>query len=267
MEVYLAGTPANLTIPLQDRHGNELDVSAVEFRLVNELGEELIARASLLSFAVGDTEVTVEVPASLNALAPGVVRGGRTVELFLTVGDNTVSMLHVYAVEPAEPLLKGVNSFQGFAQAKLVALDMPALTGWSAADDREKIAALIEARTRVGMLSFSILTSDLEEGAVATSYLKGALRTVDLLELTENEFGRLPAEFVKALCFAQVAEADSLLGGDPADQRRRDGLVLESIGEVKQMFRSGKALELPVSKRALRYLSRYVTFSKRIGRG
>ena len=42
--------------------------------------------------------------------------------------------------------------------------------------------------------------------------------------------------------------------------------MLESIGESRQMFRSTKPLDLPISKRALGYISQFVTFSKKIGR-
>lgn len=274
MDIFLAGTSVVLTVPLQDGSGNALEATAVEYRIVKHDGSEVLARAALTSF-VGGSEAVVEVPASLNEVAPinttnvtsdqlGAlfVRESRTVELFVTdpVG-NTILLSATYALEPVSVLLVGLNSFQTFSQAQLVALDIPALAGWNGASEKEKVAALIEARLRICQLRFSNIRQD------AQNYLSEGTSVGDLALLTPLQFETLSPRFKLALCRAQVAEADAILGGDPVDQKRQEGLILDTIGESKQMFRGGKPLDLPVSKRALRYLSTFVSFSQRIGRG
>lgn len=266
MDIFLAGTPVTLTVPLQDAAGNVIEVASVEYRIVKHDGSEVLARAALTDFA-GGSEVVVEIPASLNEVAaidPATltsdqieavfIRESRTVELFLVdpVGNTRLASA-TYALEPITTLIAGTNSFQTFSQAQLVALDIPALAGWRGAADKDKIAALIEARIRICQLRFTNISEGADVG--------------DLSLVTPLQFGSLTAQFKLALSRAQVVEADAILGGDPVDVRRKEGLILESIGEVKQMFRGGKPLELPVSKRALKYLSPFVSFSQRIGRG
>lgn len=290
MNIYLAGTPVALTVALQDRNGNALDVASIEYRIVKQDGTEAVARTPLESFG-GGSEAVIEVPAEINAVAPIdpttvsaamidtlFVREGRTVELFCTdASGNTVLLTSSYALEHAETLIAGLNSFQSFSQAELVAMDIPQLAGWNTSNEKDKIAALIEARLHICQLRFNIINSNVNwgqnnlnyvpEGAYPTPYAGAFMFNGNLALITPMAFDKLPPRFKLALCRAQVTEADAILGGDPVDTRRKEGLILESIGEVKQMFRGGKPLDLPVSKRALRYLSPFVSFSQRIGRG
>jgi hypothetical protein len=278
-----------LTVPLQDRNGNALDVAAVDYRVIKQDGSEVLARTTLDTFS-GGSEAVVTVAAGLNAIAyvdPATitaaqldsvsVREVRTVELFLTVGDNTVLLTKSYALEPADTLVPGLNSFQGLAQAELVSLDIPSLDGWNGANEKDKIAALIEARQRICLLRFAILNSNVNfgqdnlsyvpEGTYTTPYAGMFMFNGNLSLMTPATFVKLPPRFRSALCRAQVAEADSILGGSPLDARRQEGLLLESVGEVKQMFRAGKPLDLPVSRRALRYLGPFVSMAKMLTRG
>lgn len=290
MDIFLAGTPVALTVALQDRNGNALEVASIEYRIVKQDGSEVVARAPLASFG-GGSEAVIEVPAEINAVAeinPAAVtaaqidsffvRESRTVELFCTDGiGNTVLLNKTYALEPAETLIAGLNSFQSFSQAELVAMDIPQLAGWNSSGEKDKIAALIEARLQICQLRFNIINSNVNwgqdnlnyvpEGAYPTPYAGMFMFNGNLALITPSNFAHLPPRFKLALCRAQVAQADAVLGGDPVDVRRKEGLILESIGEVKQMFRGGKPLDLPVSRRALKYLSPFVSFSQRIGRG
>jgi len=274
MDIFLAGSPVSLVVPLQDRNGNTVEASAVEYRVVKQGGEELLARTALAGFA-GDSEVTIEIPAALNEL-PVIdqdtlaLRETRTVELFLTVTGGTIVISSSYVLERPDPLVVGLNSFQSLADAEMNALDIPGLNGWLAATERDKLAALVDARSRIAQLRFASLDwsqDSLQYGTTGRVTAGPFAFEGDLNDLKPAEFGRLTERFRLALCRAQVAEADALLGGDPVDVRRQEGLMLESIGEVKQMFRPGKPLDLPISKRALRYLSPYISFAKRIGRG
>lgn len=265
MNVFLAGSFVSLTIPLQDRNGNAYSATAVEYRVVGNDGSELLPKTVVSPFVSGSNAVTIGVSPSLNSVTPidslaiGPDKAGavsvreiRTIELYLTVGLNTVMIVAWYALEPTNVLIAGLNSFQAYSHADALAFDIPGLNGWQSATEAERISALVDAHLGICQLRFSIF--DHRPG--------GALAL-----MTPIQYEALPISFKAALCKAQVAEADSLLGGNPVDIRRKEGLMLESIGEVKQMFRPGKPLDLPVSKRALKYLSPFVTFAKHIGRG
>lgn len=293
MEIYLAGTPVTLTVPMQDRNGNALTVTSISYRVVDQAGLEVVPSTALDTFVAAATEAVIEIPADINNIIPVpdtinsnqidafAVRGVRTVELILNIGGNTVVLNKSYALEPTDPLVVGVNSFQTFAQAELTSLDVPNMPGWAAASDKEKIAAIVDARAHICQLNFWMLNSNINwgqdnlnfvpEGAYQSPYATSGnhlfIFNGNLSLLTPLQFDRLPVRFKAALRLAQVAEADSILGGDPVDVRRREGLLSETIGEVRQQFRFGKPLDMPVSKRALRYLSQFVSFSKKVGRG
>jgi hypothetical protein len=279
MEAYLAGTAVNLTVPLQDSDGNALNVASLSYRVVDQNEVEKVAITALTPFVAAAIVAVIPILAGVNTIAAIPLnseitsdnldslntREIRVVELrCLLASGNTVLVKASYAVESADTLLAGINSFQSLPQAELTAMNIPAIPGWVAASDREKVAAMIAARHNINKLRFAI-----EWGQGNINYgtgLLGHFNTGDLSQFTPVEYDALPARLKAALRLAQVAESDALLGGDPVDVRRREGLLLESIGEVKQMFRSGKPIDLPVSKRALRYLSAFVSLSRRIGR-
>lgn len=293
MDIFLAGTPVSLSIPLQDRSGNPIVADSVDYRVVDQSGAEVVARTPLASFVAGDSTATVDILASQNAVAaiPSTitfnqidtfsVREVRTIELFVVVGGNTVLLLKSYAIEPSDPLVVGINSFQTFSQAELTALEVPNTPGWDSASDHDKIAALIEARQHLCQLNFWMLNSNVNWGQDSLNFVpEGSFDTPyagsnhnpfvfngNLSLLTPTNFARLPARFRAALNRAQLAEADTIIGGDPIDERRKHGVVVETIGEVKQMYRQSKPVDLPCSRRALKYISYYVSFGKKIGRG
>ena len=296
MEIYLTGTDVNQAVTLQDRNGNALDVESVSYRVVDMNDVELVALTLLDSFTSGDTLATVFVPAVDNTIVEVPAdasitsrqidtfntREIRTVELAcLLASGNTVMLKSSYGLEHSDPLRIGINSFQALPQAELTALDIPGVSAWDAAADVDKIAALIAARSHICQLNFWLLNSNtnwgqdslcyVPEGSYTSPYAGGGQNIFifngNVSLLTPTQYGRLPERFKSALRLAQLAEANSILGGDPTAARRQEGLLLESIGEVKQMFRAGKPIDLPVCKSALRYLSAFVTFSKRIGRG
>ena len=293
MNIFLAGTPVTQIIPLVDRAGNLLTVDSVSYRVVDHNGMEVVASVPLTTFTSGDTSVAVMVPASVNNIV-GVpasitgdqidlyqVRETRTVELMLSIASNIVTLNSVYGLEPTDPLVVGINSFQTYAQAELCALDIPGMVAWPTAADVDKIAAMVDARSHIMQLNFWMMNNNtnwgqdslnyIPQGSYTTPYASGGNNAFifngNLGLLTPSQYTALPIRFQRALAKAQVVEADNIMGGNPIEDRRIEGLMLESIGEVKQMFRASKPLDLPVSKRALRYLAQYVSFSKRIGRG
>jgi hypothetical protein len=88
----------------------------------------------------------------------------------------------------------------------------------------------------------------------------------NLDEKTDAELKALPEQFLNAIRLAQVIEADSILGGNETEDLRESGLLSKTVGESSQMFRSGVAMKLPLSKRAYQVLKRYTMRNNKIGR-
>jgi len=276
--VYLSATDVTVDVPFQDHAGNPLTVASAKYRVTDQADQELVAPTDL-TVADGDTAANIQIPASLNTVAAGATREIRNVEVFCVVEGNTIILSKSYGLTSNAPLQTGLNSFQTYSQANLTALDIPNLDAWEGATEEQRVAALIDARERIVQLNFNLLNSNVNfgqdslqyvpEGQYQSSYVARNSLFIfngNLAILNPTQFAALPERFKKALRQAQVVEADHILGGNPYEDKRQSGLVLDAIGESKQMFRSTKALQLPVCRRALGYLSYFVTFSKRIGR-
>lgn len=279
LDVFLTSTEVTLSIDLVDDAGNALNVDAVQYRVVNQDGTIVVPLTSLTTFAAGDLQATVIVSASVNTMASGNTREIRSVELVCQTESGTLGFAKTYGLETLAPLVTGANSFQSFPMAELTAMDMPNLSGWEGASEQQKVTAMIDAREHICQLNFNLLNSNanfgqdqlayVPEGEYQSSYVAHNSLFIfngDLGILNETQFAALPEKFKKALRQAQVAEANAILGGESNEARRQSGIIEDEIGESRQRYRDSKPLHLPVCRRALGYLSGYVTFSKRIGR-
>lgn len=286
MDLFLAGTNVVIQAPLTDRRGLALAPTAVAYRVVDETNTELLARTPATGFVLGATEVQIAIPAALNQLgaAPEYStqssRGLRQIELFLTLADgNEVAVSFAYGIEPLDVLSPGVNSFQSYAAACLIALDIPDTPGWDAASEDDRAAALIEARWNLCKLNYTLLNSNLNfgqnslnwvpEGLYRSKYVATAglfMFDGNLELLNADQFASLPTRFKAALCKAQIAEADAILFNDPVMKKRLQGLLSDAVGETRQTFRQMGPARLPASARALSYVSYFTSFSPRIGR-
>ncbi|MPQ56298.1 hypothetical protein [Duganella sp. FT27W] len=279
MNVFSAGTPVTLAVPLVDYVGNQVDVARVEYRVTDQEGIEIVPLTQLTDFVAGSDVATVSIAPLGNTLKAGAKQALRVVELNCTLADSNTWMTSAsYVISTLDPLVAGANSFMTYAQAEFTSISVPNLDSWNAADPRARIAALIDAREHICQLSFTPLNAGVNwgqdslnyipEGTRSTNYVGGLLSPGgDLSQLTPDQFSQLPPRFIDALAKAQLVEADSILAGDSVERKRRDGLIQDVVGESSQTFRQGKPLDMPVSRRALRYLSLYITFAKRIGRG
>ena len=280
LEVYLSNTDVTVTVDLVDEMGNPLNVNSVDYRVVDQNNAELVARTAVSSFTAGDSQVVVLVPQALNVMAPANTREVRSVELYCVTDAGTVGFSRSYGLELIDPLKIATNTFQGFAMAQLTAMDIPNIDAWHAASEQEKVRALIDAREHLVQLNFTLLNSNanfsqdslnyVPEGSFQSAYVARNslfLFNGNLNLLNESQFNQLPERFKKALRQAQVVEANAILGGDADELKRASAIVEETIGETTTKFRPSAALKLPVCRRALGYVSYYVTFAKKIGRG
>ena len=276
MEIYLAGTSILSRIALTDALGNRVTADSLEYQVTDETGAAVIARGSLTGFTAGDEAALVDVPAEKNQLAPGAIRSLRRVTLFYTDPLGNVGVIDsAFAIQSGDTLQTGVNSFQTLDEALLNAMDIPNIPGWESATNQQKISAMVEARTRLCQLNFSLLSANawaqdsmnyVPEGSRVVPYPSVFNFTGDITWLSPEAFKGLPDYFLVALRKAQIVEASTILGGDEAFMKRRDGVVRDVVGESEQTYRSGKVLDMAVSRASLRYLSRFINFNIRLAR-
>lgn len=258
MNVYRDGTTVKLTIPLTTDSGELIpSLVSVAYRVVDHNNVEVVPHTAVADFTPGDSSVTLTIAGANNAVGTAR-RVLRIVEVATTDDAGTVLYLNsVYAVETAELLTKGVNSYQSYGAALITALDMPALDAWEAANERSRTQAMIEAYHRLGKLVYRI----------PYRLISGDI--VSLNNWTQTEFDKLPEPFLTALRRAQLCEANIILegnAGDSVQKLREEGLMSKTVGESSMMFRPGQPLKLLVDRKTLDILSGFVSFSLVIGR-
>lgn len=269
MKTYLAGTPVQLAVAFTDSDGNSLPVVSAAYRIVDDSSTEIQASTSFdiaqetLTIASELNQISAVDVDSLTSEQIDEVRlnEARIVEFELTLDDGNIYPVDiVYALAPRERLIAGLNSFQTLRQSYLTSMSVPSTTAWTTATEDDRVAAMIEARLRICSFNFRDVT-------LGQSYLNEDQVISDLSRLPPRDFKELTPRFRKALCLAQVAEAEEILGGgDQSSLFRRSGLVSQTIGETQETYRTSKPVDMQVSKAALRYLGPYISLSQRIGR-
>lgn len=251
MRTYRADSDIHLEIPYVDEFGNTLFPDTVNYRLLDSAGTELIASTPLT--IEGDDQVAkIVIAAAYNGLT-GVSRDIRVVELSITSPEGPALVLFRYMIADGDGLVVRENTFMLFNEAILVGFDIPNTPSWDVGANQERTAALKEAYSSVGMLQYLLPET--------------SLGTFEIADLTTEQWDTLPADFLAALKKAQLVESDYIMGGDWIADKRKAGLLSETIGESSNMFRSGKPLDLIVSPRAFKYLGKYVDFRRKLGRG
>lgn len=271
MKTYLAGTPVKLLLDqFNDADGNPYEVVSATYRVMDDRSTEIQASTPLdltaehlvIEADLNRMSLVLDID-SLTSETMEEVRlfEARVVEFELTLADgNIIPFDMAYLIAPREKLIPGLNSFQTLRESYINSMLIPNTTAWLASTEDDRVAAMIEARLRICLLQFHDVT-------LGQSYLSEQQMIGDLSRLPPKQFKKLTARFRKALCLAQLAEAEEILGGgDQSNVFRRSGLISQTIGETQEIYRTSKPVDMQVSKTALRYLSPYITLSKKIGR-
>lgn len=267
MNVYLAGTSVALTIPLVDASGAALVPTGISYTIKDGEGGEIVSSTSI-TVTNGMTEAAITVDGPNNALTPGNTAEARILELLVVTASGTVKFEENWIVKETSLLLVPKSSFQSWAQTQVELLQMPGFTDFAGAARADQEAALVEAYVRLSRFTYEILEGYDTFGQINWPGETSAytIRPVDWQDMDEDQFSAYPAAFKQAIRRAQIAEANEVLQtGTPGD-KRRIGLLSESIGESSMMFRTGKPAELGASSAALRYISHYVRRGASIGR-
>lgn len=262
--VYAEQSDVTLTIDFTDSAGASVSPDSASYRVLNEAGVELVASTALV---VAGSSAEVTVPASVNALETGKTRAARQIELTMLVGGNTIKKSVLFLVESADIVLAYENSFQSFAQALLVSLDMPDLEIWWDKPDAERKRALIAAYRNISRLRFRVpVPSTIDVQSIEPySHKEQGTYINEINLLTAAQFEALDDQFKSAVYQAQVAEADYLMNTESIEMKRKD-MISETIGESSNFFRSSKPLDLIVSRKTSRILGRYLDYSVSIRR-
>jgi hypothetical protein len=282
MNVYPAASVIELCVPLEDDLGDIIeDIAAVSYRVENA-DQEILVATTPIEITPESVEVKILIDSEINTLADEDVRDIRFVRLFIEKESGATTEIETsYGISADDPLTVGVNSFATWRELVKLTMEVPNLGNWDSANKADRVAALIDARVRICRMAFDLnklqLDMTRQDYEVQAAGRPRSVRdgdpfgilggTISLRDLTPEEFVKLPEPFRTALAKAQLAEANDILETDSITERRRQGLILETIGEVKQMFSS----LLPPSastlcSRAQGYLSPYLSTTRKITR-
>lgn len=207
----------------------------------------------------------VNLPPSATQISSGRAFAIATYD-FKDVDGNLISSVATEIVVESDNLLVvGENSFASYQELIVESFNMTDLATFKGASKEEQIAALITAYYNAGSMSVSFFNHrhliDPLSIMPADMAKIGSTRS-----LTADQISKLKPEVVKQLVRCQLAEADSLLGGNPIERQRILGLLSHAAGESTHFYRTSKPLELPISKRAAVELRGIINYALRIGR-
>lgn len=270
MKLYPENYNVSVDVLFTDLNGQAVTPSAVNAVLYDGEDQEIVDFGSL-PFDAGDTHKEIVIPAAFNVLGEGELSASRILRVELVTAAGSVRRAHSYLIEGQFRLEIMINSFMSMEAAEMLARDMPNISGWEAASEDKRYAALIEAfnslvripmkfKTTAEFVAYDELGYERASNSEETIILRSAWPTI-----TRDEFMSWPAHFRKALRKAQFAEANELLEGDAITRRHRAGIISETIGESSITLRSGQ-IDYGLSRQALSYLSGHIYYDYRIAR-
>lgn len=262
MKFYPEDYDVTLEVAFVDLNGAPITPTAVRAELYD--GEDtLLQDLGSLPIDVGDTSKTIVIPRQFNVLGDGELSAARIVRIELETAAGVIRRAFSYVVEGEFRLEIMQNTFQTYEAAELAARNQVNTSGWSAADEERRKAALIEAFNRLVQIPMKYALRDADGRLVLEQ--ETHIARDQWIEVTAGDFGEFPAHFKRALRAAQFAEANELLQGDAAGRKHRAGIITETIGESSVTLRAGK-IDYGISQAALAHLAGYIHFNIRIAR-
>tara|TARA_R110002074_G_scaffold5353_2_gene26354 strand:- start:2786 stop:3553 length:768 start_codon:yes stop_codon:yes gene_type:complete len=254
MKVFRPDLNISVTVPFVDLSNIPVTgITQLDYTVDDEMGAEVVASTNIPSFQPDSGEVTITVPAAQNAI--GLENFGlRKIEITMVAPAGTFHQSVSYVIESESTLDFLENTFQTYEQAILISRVLTDLPGWSAATEANRKAALSQAYDAVASYSYEFFTSG--QDSFPSNFEDIELADWDLITYGQQQ------DFMKA----QVIQADYFLGGSPIEKGIEDGLQSSTIGELSQFYRPRASLNLRVCRGALRYVGRYILWSKSISR-
>jgi len=263
-----ASQPSRFIISILDAEGVRIPAVSASWGLFDEQGVQIDAGA-IVDFNPAEDFVSFDVDATALSLPADAVNAGREIVVYLTgaTGDQ-IEVRDYFLVVSSQPLAVMTNSFVTYPEALAIRTEFSTLLGWDGVDRDQQCRALAQAFRNLCRMSYKVPgyngTIDNQDkaywglGSDEGIFWDRGGRRVRVSTLTPEEFSLLPAAFKRALKRAQLAEASVLLGGDAIGDKRRAGLISETVGESSAFFDSKPYLNLPISKQAYQEVQRYV---------
>lgn len=250
MNKFFAQQPVLLSVEMTSGGVAMSDPTLASFRVLDGNGAEVVGETTVIPEA-GSSVVEIEVPAELNTLSEGEIRGYRLVELTFEIDGRTYTVSDEYLIESQDSLVLLTNSFQTYPEAMTRLYDLTDIDTLVRADRAQRVTALINAFHNITTLQFNV----------------GGWNYVNLARMSVEDFLALPERFLDRLRLAQLVEANEALNRFSVHKKRQQGLMSETIGESSMMFRPEKILNVPVTRRSLDLLRGYVSWDVGLARG
>lgn len=167
-------------------------------------------------------------------------------------------------VESSNLLVPGENSFASYQDLILASFDMTDLAAFRDASREEQIAALITAYYNVGSMGVVFFHTFLADPTFLSP--QELFQITSTRALSADAINALKPNIRTQLLRSQLAEADSILGGNPIERQRIMGLLSHAAGESTHFYRTSKPLELPICRRAAVELRGILNYALRISR-
>lgn len=189
-----------------------------------------------------ETEVTIIVSGGVD---------GETYEMVNTIVSEAGMNLsrRIYLTVLDELLLKGVNSFASYPELlSVAALNQSLVQVLLETDSQSQQGALQQAWRNINMMPIEVVDT-----------LYNPYYTIDSLD--EAALDLLDPNVYMQLKWAQIVEADCLLGGEPLEDRRQSGMLSDTTGESGHFLRPARPVELPIYRKTARLLSGILNYS------
>lgn len=281
MLCYPEKNDVTLSINVLDASGQPYtEPCNAEYKVLDSEDKELTAGQA--EGVVNTLSVLVE--AKFNEVASGNVKDFRRVRVKFTKPDDGALVSGqdvIFFIRSEAPLVVGENSFVSYNNYLIIAQTTPHLDYCETASEDEAVVALLEAHDRLLRLRYRLPVNYYRQeniGYVSEVAWRPRAITDDdpfgwdsyrfsLDEVTPEEFAKLPEKFRKALAKAQVIEANAVLEPtDSIEEKRRKGMILETINEVKQMFSSTMPVNTKLTRGAMSVLAPYLDTTVRVRR-
>ena len=230
---------------------------------------------------VKDGVCKITISAEFNHAETGRIKDLRILYVEFSAEDAEIEEQTVkYLIAAKKPLVVGSNSFLTLEEAELLAATTPNMTQFLNASEDQLVQTLAASYEKIARYRFRISSTRAMEDIAFVSEVAWRPRAITdddplgihsyrfkLSEVTPESFKTLPEDFRKALAKAQILEANSeLTPTDTIEQRRRKGVILETINEVKMMFSSTTPVKETICSEAMTILSPWIDRSVRITR-
>lgn len=272
MKFYPEDYIVEVIVSFTDLNGAAVTPTAVSAVLTDGDDAEVVDFGSL-PFDAAEGQKLISISKEFNRLAEGETRAARILRVAIETEQGTIPRSFSYAIEAEQRLVPLTNTFTTLEAAEFMALDTPNNSGWKAASEDQRLAALVEAFRRLTQIPMKYPTY--QSGGFMADYDTVAPRDIaeetiierdQWDEITQDIYdAKFPAHFKKALRRAQFIEANELLQGDNVAKKHRAGIVTETIGESSVTLRAGR-VDYGVSSETLKALVGYIHFNMRIRR-